>query len=84
MSQYTDIIKRWRKVKPRRARLYWRRNNMRWRNVFDSDDVCIIRMGSRRHHFKTFEALVEYIEDAEYWQKKKADEEDAQKRVPTD
>lgn len=82
MSQKTDIIKRWRNLGTARwGRLYWRRNNMRWRDTFDSDDVCIVRDPPLTTHYKTLDALLEDIEYAEDWLKKKADEACL---VPTD
>lgn len=63
VNQKSDIRKRFRKVAW--GRLYWKANDRRDSRKFDSDDVCIVQDGVVSTHYKTLEALIEDIEDAE-------------------
>lgn len=60
-----ELVKRWRKLKL--PRLYWKKANRRWYRVFDSDDVAIME----NMRFKSFEAIVEFVEYCERLEEKK-------------
>jgi len=62
-----DIVKRWRKLKL--PRLYWKKANWRWYRTFDSDDVAI----TENMRFKSFQAIVEFVEYHEHFLKKGED-----------
>jgi len=56
-----QIMKEWRKEKIG-GRLYWKNKNRRWYRTFDSDDVAIWREGAFSMHFKSSDAIREFIE----------------------
>lgn len=59
-----QLSRRWRKVGY--GRLYWKANNRgRWRDFFESDDVCVVTDGPARTHYKTMDAFLEELEDLE-------------------
>lgn len=66
MNRKKELTRRFRNVAW--GRLYWKDANWRWRNVFDSDDVCIVRDGTVTIHYKSLEAFVEELEEWEYWE----------------
>ena len=63
MSKQRDALtRRFRKVAW--GRLYWKRSNPNMRR-FDSDDVCIVKNGTLSTHYKSIDAFVKQIEEAE-------------------
>lgn len=56
------IVARYRKVSW--GRLLWKKSNPTMR-VFDRDDVCVVRNGGVTIHYKSIEALLEQIAEAE-------------------
>ena len=56
-----EIVKRWRKLKMP-GRLYWKRGHWKWRTFFDGDDKAVWKDGSMSMHFKTYQAIWEFID----------------------
>jgi len=55
-----QAAKEWRKL-GLYGRLYWRANHRRWRTFFDSDDVAVWRYSTASMHFKTWQAIEDFI-----------------------
>lgn len=58
----SQLIRRYRRVSW--GRLFWKGKNPSMRR-FDSNDVCIVLNGVVAIHYKTMEAFIEAIEEAE-------------------
>lgn len=63
MNRKTELSKRFRKVSW--GRLYWNNRSGRYRHMFDSDDVCVVRDAPYTDHYKTLDAFIERLEYAE-------------------
>lgn len=63
-----SLARRYRKVSW--GRLYWNYRRGRYREMFDSDDVCVVRDAPYTDHYKTIEAFIERLEYAERWAEK--------------
>lgn len=59
-----ELIRRWRRVRPAKSRLYWRngRNEWKFRDYFDRGVIAIIRQGALTIKFYSLVALEEEIE----------------------
>jgi hypothetical protein len=58
-----ELTRRWRKSGF--GRLYWKRQNWKWRNFWDSDDIAAIRDGGVSIHIKSMDALKNLVEEVE-------------------
>jgi hypothetical protein len=63
MNRRKDLVKRFRKVAW--GRLYWNMGRNSLMQHMDGDDVCIVRDGTLTTHYKTIDAFVEELENAE-------------------
>jgi hypothetical protein len=60
---HRKIVRRFRKVAW--GRLYWKSHYSINRGMFDSDDVCVVKSGTVRMHYKSVGALLKDIEAME-------------------
>ena len=63
MKRRKELTTRFRKVAW--GRLYWKKNQHHYTRRFDSDDVCVVMDGTTSIHYKTIEAFIEELENAE-------------------
>ena len=61
-DQQQQLTRRFREVAW--GRLYWKRNNSTMQR-FDSDDVCIVKNGTVTTHYKSLDAFLEDVKEAE-------------------
>jgi hypothetical protein len=58
----TQASREWRKL-GLGGRLYWKGNNWKWRTFFDGDDKAVWKTGTVSMHFKSWNALEEFINE---------------------
>lgn len=62
-----ELVKRWRKLKMHGA-LYWKKRANKYRySMFERDDVAVYVDGPYKMHFKTMEAIEEFVAYQEYY-----------------